>query len=143
VDDGHDPLMDELPVYPFCSEHSRINDCVRRGEDGRKSLEDRVGDLTIAHTKLETTVGSLVTAIEKDRQDRKEERMQEVEEREKDRKAMQQNITFYQNLVTSNNKASIEERKELIKYGGKVVMILLVAVVGIKVVTYAMGIPFP
>ncbi|MCE5255148.1 MAG: hypothetical protein LLG45_13260 [Actinomycetia bacterium] len=141
--EGHDPLMDELPVLPFCPEHSRINDAVRSQKDGQKSLEDRVADLAIAQTRTETTVASLVKAIEDDREDRKEERKQETEEREKDRQAQQETIRFYQGLVTCNNKASIEERKELIKYGGKVVMILLVAVVGIKVVTAAMGIPFP
>lgn len=140
---GHDPLMDEAPFVQFCPEHSRINDCVRRGEDGRKSLEDRVADLAIAQTRTETTVASLVKAIEEDREERKAERKQEAEEREKDRQVQQETIRFYQDLVTCNNKASIEERKEIIKYGGKVLMILLAAVMGIKVVTSAMGIPFP
>lgn len=45
--------------------------------------------------------------------------------------------------MTCNNKASIEERKELVKYGGKVVMNLLATVVGIKVVTAVLGISFP
>jgi len=135
--------MDEAPFVQFCPEHSRINDCVRRGEDGRKSLEDRVADLAIAQTRTETTVAALVKAIEDDREDRKEERKQEIEEREKDRRAQQDTIRFYQDLVTCNNKASIEERKELVKYGGKVIMILLVAVVGIKVLTATLGIPFP
>jgi hypothetical protein len=56
---------------------------------------------------------------------------------------MAQNMEFLQGLVTCNNKASMDEREELIKFGGKVVMILLAAVVGLKVVTSAMGIPFP
>lgn len=56
---------------------------------------------------------------------------------------MQKNIEFYQGLVTCNNKASIEERKELIKYGGKMFLILLVAVCGIKIVTAALEIPLP
>ncbi|MDW5563592.1 MAG: hypothetical protein SA339_10235 [Methanomassiliicoccus sp.] len=141
--EGHDPLMDELPVFLFCPEHSRIDDSVRSSKDMEKSLEDRVADLTIAHTKLETTVTQLVTEIKEDREDRKEERMQEAEEREKDRQAMQKNIEFYQGLVTCNNKASIEERKEIIKYGVKVILILLMAVVGIKVVTAAVEVPFP
>ncbi len=132
AEDAELPVGDGVTRFSFCPSHIALEDGVADLKGDVKALDQRLGALVTEVTKTQAQMGSLIDEMKKDREDRM-----------KDRELMAQNMEFLQGLVTCNNKASMDEREELIKFGGKVVMILLAAVVGLKVVTSAMGIPFP
>jgi hypothetical protein len=81
-----------------------------------------------------------VEAIGDDRENRKAEMKRRNERRAA--RSSRRSSSFTRTWLNCNI-VNIEGRKEIIKYGGKVAMMPLVAVAGIKVATAAMGIPFP
>lgn len=131
-DRGAEPAGEGVTRLPYCASHVAIEDGVSDLKADVRSLDQRLGALVTEVTKAQTQMGSLIDEMKKDREDRA-----------KDRELMTQNVLFLQEMVTCNNKASMAERKELVRYGGKVVLILLAAVVGLRIVTAVLGLPFP
>lgn len=132
AEDAELPVGDGVTRFSFCPSHIALEDGVADLKGDVKALDQRLGALVTEVTKAQTQMGSLIDEMKKDREDRA-----------KDRELMTQNVLFLQEMVTCNNKASMAERKELVRYGGKVVLILLAAVVGLRIVTAVLGLPFP
>lgn len=132
AEDAELPVGDGVTRFSFCPSHIALEDGVADLKGDVKALDQRLGALVTEVTKTQTQMGSLIDEMKKDREDRA-----------KDRELMTQNVLFLQEMVTCNNKASMAERKELVRYGGKVVLILLAAVVGLRIVTAVLGLPFP
>lgn len=131
-DQGAEPAGGGMTRFSYCPSHIMIEDTMTDVKNDIRSLEQRFGDLVKEQTKTQAELGGLIKEMKADREDRA-----------KDRELLAKNVLFLQGLVTCNNKASVAERKELIKYGGKVVLILLAAVVGLRIVTAVLGLPFP